>query len=124
MASRCILCYYSCKGIIVAKDTCKKNECGHWNKGKCINLYINTFYPNGKADEAYQVYDCAPIRTMLLVKEFHSTLLGIQASFEEQRNKMNETMKPVNEFIDLLKKTMEQKQLEKENVAKIQTDRP
>ena len=88
------------------QNTCKKEECLFWElfDKKCPQHFINTFYPNGKVDESYQVDDCAPIRTMILIKELHGRIIGTQQAFEEQRNSMQETIKPISEFVDMVKK--------------------
>ena len=63
------------------------------NKVECPNYYISVFYPmNG---EPYQVEDCAPVRTMLMIKELYSNLIGVQKSFEQQRNNMDRILEPV-----------------------------
>ena len=94
------------------QNTCKKEECLFWElfDKKCPHHFINTFYPEGKVEESYQVDDCAPIRTMLLIKELHTRLLGTQQAFEDQRNKMQEILKPINDFVGMVKKIESEKQ--------------
>jgi hypothetical protein len=86
------------------KNTCNK-ECLMWAvfDGKCPNHYVNMFYPTDKLEEAYQVDDCAPIRTMLLMKELHSATIGTQKAFEEQRNEMEKSLMPIKDFVEIVK---------------------
>ena len=96
------------------QNTCKKEECLFWDlfDQKCPQHFINTFYPEGKVDESYNVDDCAPVRTMLLIKELHGRLLGTQQAFEEQRNKMQEVLKPINDFVNMVKMLKQEKRKE------------
>ena len=90
-------------------DTCKKEKCFWWemNKADCPNYYTNTFYPID--GEPYQIADCAPVRTMLMIKELHGRLIGTQKAFEQQRNNMEEFLKPVNNLMQLIGNAIERK---------------
>jgi len=103
------------------QNTCKKEECLFWGlfDGKCPQHFINTFYPNGKEDEKYEVEDCAPIRTMLMIKELHDRLIGTQKAFEEERNKMQEILKPINDFVGMVKKLEQEKRKEIDDASTI-----
>jgi len=82
------------------KDTCRKESCKQWliSGETCPNYFENTFYPAGKIDEACKIADCAPIRTMLLIKEQNSILVSIQGMFETNRNLAN-TFRPLLSFL-------------------------
>ncbi len=90
----------------MVKDTCRKEKCKLWKQFMecCPNYYENMFYPSGKIDEAYKVYDCAPIRTMLLIKEQHSLLISNQKVLEYSR-------KAIDSFT-ILMRTMHEKAVE------------
>jgi len=47
-----------------------------------------------------------------MIKELHGRLLGTQQAFEEQRNKMQEILKPINEFVNMIKMLEQEKRKE------------
>lgn len=61
--------------------------CDGCTKKKCPNK-ISTPWQNEKG-EVTMVQDCAPKRTMIMVQQLHNTLLGVQKSQDEMRNKFN-----------------------------------
>ena len=96
--------------IKMVKDTCRKEKCALWDlfqDGKvCPNYFENTFYPVESADNAYTVCDCAPIRTMLILKEQHGLMISTQKVLEGSR-------KSVDNFNRILL-SIKTKQIEKE----------
>lgn len=53
---------------------------------ECPNFYENIFVPTEGQKQTMR--DCAPIRTMLMIQGLHGTLIGVQQSNEQQRNKV------------------------------------
>jgi len=72
------------------KDTCEKEKCPFWkliaSEGKPCPMYVSvTFTPN-KGGQPYNVQDCAPIRTILMIQDLYNRMIGIQQSQEKLRN--------------------------------------
>ena len=69
-------------------DTCTFKDCyfgGLLEKPEqCPNFMENWFYP--KDSDPYCVKDCAPRRTLDILKDIHTRLIGVQKSHEQQRN--------------------------------------
>jgi len=99
----------------MAQDTCKREECLQWQvfDGKCPNYYLTTYFKQGAADAPYQVHDCAPIRTMLLLQEMYVMLLSLQQANEQQRNKSTIA---VDLFSQMVKRLQEKHALKQDEV--------
>lgn len=78
------------------ENTCKKEKCKLWKKYKdsCPN-YISCTYMNEKTKLEKRVEDCAPIRTMLMVQDLYSRLIGLQKDVSKQEKT---TIRFINEF--------------------------
>lgn len=100
----------------MSKDTCKKEKCKLWQSMQegCPNHFINTFYPMGKSEEAYQINDCAPVRTMLLIKEQHDLLVGMRAEIEHLKDSQQSALSPVHKFIHAMREILHVPEVESE----------
>jgi len=79
-------------------STCRKNECGHWNDGKCpfsIEVWWKPSEGNPKL-----VLDCAPIRTMIMVQELYNQTISLQKAQEQQRNESKKLMISFSAMVD------------------------
>ena len=73
------------------KNTCTFEGCyfaGLLDSPKqCPNYMENWYYPQDK--DPYMVKDCAPRRTVEMLKDIHQRMIGVQKSNEQERNELN-----------------------------------
>lgn len=80
------------------ESTCIKEECKYWDKGACPN-YIQTTWINEQDNTPKIVEDCAPQRTVRMLMDMHSHLMGYKQYACQTRNKLNELTKDTRNFM-------------------------
>jgi len=90
------------------ENTCRYPDCEfakfyNFKKAElCCNFQENVFTQIGPGGEKIPLFhkDCAPIRTSLMLQTHYGRLVGVQKSFEQQRNVTFQVVNKFNEMIE------------------------
>jgi hypothetical protein len=80
------------------KDSCDKEKCSFWDDGKCP-MYGEHKWVNDEDGQVKIVCDCVPRRTLALLMDLHSHVLGSKQYASQTRNMLNRLTEDTQNFI-------------------------
>ena len=83
------------------KDTCQGAICPHWADGNCHIRRTSWFSPRG--GEPYPVDDCAPTRTLLMVRDLHARMDAIETVLEQRNSELAAVTSRLDQILQVLR---------------------
>jgi hypothetical protein len=80
-------------------ETCKFAKEFFSDREECFN-YKATWWTPTDGGEPIMIYDCAPIRTLIMVQELANGQIRLQKAQEQQRDRSDIAVRGLKEIID------------------------